>query len=106
MHETGIGCLAVAKGGCPLGILTQRDIVREKCRLIEEGSDVGGLHTATVVSAVRDSPAIRPGQRLCEAAAAMIELRLPAVTIVNQSNRLLGLVTEDDILRVMYDAEA
>jgi len=106
MQETGAGCLAVAKSGCPLGVLAQRDIVREKCRLIEEGSASDELRTAPILSAVRSSPTIRPGQRLCEAAAAMIELRLPAVTIVNQSNRLLGLVSEDDLLRVLYDAEA
>jgi CBS domain-containing protein len=107
MHETGVNCLAVAKGGCPLGILAQRDIIREKCRLIEEDPDLDELRPAAVIlSAVRSSPAIRPGQRLCEAAAAMIEHELPAVTIVNQSNRLLGLVTEDDVLRVLYDAEA
>lgn len=107
MHESGLGCLAVAKGGCPLGVIAQRDIVREKCRLIEEDAGLDELRpVATILSAVRSSPAIRPGQRLSEAAAAMIEHKLPAVTIVNQSNRLLGLVTEDDILRVLYDAEA
>jgi CBS domain-containing protein len=107
MHETGVSCLAVAKGGCPLGVLAQRDIIREKCRLIEEDLTGDELRpAATILSAVRSSPAIRPGQRLCEAAAAMIELGLPAVTIVNQSNRLLGLVSEDDVLRVLYDAEA
>lgn len=106
MHETGAGCLAVAKGGCPLGVLAQRDIIREKCRLIEEDHTLGERPAATILSAVRSSPAIRPGQRLCEAAAAMIELGLPAVTIVNQSNRLLGLISEDDVLRVLYDAEA
>jgi CBS domain-containing protein len=107
MHEAGVGCLAVAKAGCPLGILAQRDIVREKCRLIENDGDLQTCtQPATILSAVRASPSIRPGQRLCEAAAAMVELRLPAVIIVNQSNRLLGLITEDDILRVMYDAEA
>jgi len=104
MQESGAGCLAVAKGGCPLGVLAQRDIVREKCRLIEEGPDE--QRPASILSAVRSSPTIRPGQRLCEAATAMIEHCLPAVTIVNQSNRLLGLVTEDDLLRVLYDAEA
>jgi CBS domain-containing protein len=85
-------------------VLAQRDIVREKCRLIEEG--ISGSQPATIISAVKSSPTIRPGQRLCEAAAAMIENRLPAVTVVNQSNRLLGLVSEDDLLRVLYDAEA
>jgi CBS domain-containing protein len=105
MHESGLSCLAVAKGGCPLGILAQRDIVREKCRLIE---DHAAPHDgpATILSAVKNSPVLRPGQRLCEAAAAMTEHALPAAMIVNQSNRLLGLVTEDDLLRVLYEADA
>jgi CBS domain-containing protein len=59
-----------------------------------------------VIRVIRESPAIRPGQRLCEAASAMIAGDLPAVTIINQANRLLGLVTEDDILRWMYDEAA
>ena len=41
-----------------------------------------------------------------EAAAAMVEHGLPAVAVSNQSNRLLGLITEDDLLRVLYDAQA
>jgi CBS domain-containing protein len=36
----------------------------------------------------------------------MVEQSLPAVTIVNQASRLLGIVTEDDILQVMYDGSA
>jgi Mg/Co/Ni transporter MgtE len=34
----------------------------------------------------------------------MIQHNLAAVTVVNQANRLLGVITEDDILRVMRDA--
>ena len=107
MHETGVACLAVAQGDCPIGVLSQRDIVREKCRLEEQAEYFQEMRPGeTVVRVVRNSPAIRSGQRLCEAAAAMVEHTLPAVTIVNQSNRLLGLVTEDDLLRVLYDAQA
>jgi CBS domain-containing protein len=107
MHETGVACLAVAQGDCPIGVLSQRDIVREKCRLEEQAEYFQEMRPGeTVVRVVRNSPAIRSGQRLCEAAAAMVEHVLPAVTIVNQSNRLLGIVTEDDLLRVMYDALA
>ncbi|HZN32311.1 MAG TPA: CBS domain-containing protein [Pirellulaceae bacterium] len=108
MHESGVSRLAVAKDGCPVGILTQRDIIRERCRQME--NEGGGLNSQppsdTIHSAVRSSPILRPGHRLCDAAAAMVDQRLPAVTIVNPSNRLLGLVTEDDILRVLYDAQA
>jgi len=108
MQETGVNCLVIGQGDCPVGIVSQRDIVREKCRLEERDgfhADVrpigGGLLQIT-----RSSPPIRSGQRLCEAAATMIDQILPAVTVVNQSNRLLGLITEDDLLRVMYDALA
>jgi CBS domain-containing protein len=107
MHETGFACLAVAQGDCPLGVVSLRDIVREKCRVDERAEYLQEMPSeTTVVRVLRNSPPIRSGQRLCEAAAAMVEHALPAVTIVNQSNRLLGLVTEDDVLKVMYDALA
>jgi CBS domain-containing protein len=107
MHETGVACLAVAQGDCPLGVVSLRDIVREKCRVDEQAEYHQEMPAhATVVRILRNSPPIRSGQRLCEAAAAMVEHTLPAVTVVNQSNRLLGLVTEDDLLKVMYDAVA
>ena len=107
MHDAGVSCLAVARGDCPLGVLSQCDIVREKCRLDEQEEHHQEMRPApTILRIVRNSPAIRSGQRLCEAAAAMIEHALPAVTVVNQSNRLLGLITEDGLLKVLYDAQA
>jgi CBS domain-containing protein len=107
MHESGISSLPVAQGDCPVGIVSQRDIVREKCRLDEQADYLSEMSLpATVARVVRNSPPIRTGQRLCDAATAMVQHELPAVTVVNQSNRLLGLITEDDLLRVLYDSEA
>lgn len=106
MHETGVSCLAVAQGQCPVGVVSQRDIVREKCRLDEQAEfNQESWVPPTVARVVRNSPAIRSGQRLCEAAAAMVEQQLPAVTVVNQSNRMLGIITEDDLLKVLYDSQ-
>ena len=107
MHELGVSCLAVAQGDCPIGVVSQRDIVREKCRL-EEGAEPSEetRRPTKLLKVARNSPPIRSGQRLCEAAAAMVDHGLPAVTVVNQSNRHLGLITEDDLLGVLYDAEA
>ena len=106
MHENGVSCLPVTQGDCPVGIVSVRDIVREKCRLDEQADHHQEMWLPSTVSqVVRSSPAIRSGQRLCEAAAAMIGHELPAVTVVNQSNRLLGLLTEDDLLRVLYDSQ-
>jgi CBS domain-containing protein len=105
MHETGVASLAVVRGDCPIGVVTQRDIVREKCRLEEQTCAINGHPVGTVMQVTRNSPPIRTGQRLCEAAAAMIDHGLSAVTVVNQTNRLLGLITEDDLLKVLYDGQ-
>jgi CBS domain-containing protein len=106
MQETGVNCLVIGQGDCPIGIVCQRDIVREKCRLEEHDNKNEAPRHGKLLQITRNCPPIRSGQRLCEVAAAMIDHSLPAVTIVNQSNRLLGLITEDDLLRVLYDALA
>jgi len=107
MHESGVSCLVVSQGDCPVGVISQRDIVREKCRLDGQADYHLEMRTmVTILQVTRSSPAIRSGQRLCEAAAAMLEHSLPAVTVVDSSNQLLGIVTEDDLLRVLYDAQA
>jgi len=105
MQEAGVSCLIVAQGASPLGVVSQRDIVRQKCRL-RESEEQGDGRPATVREATRCSPAIGSGQRLCEAAAALVAHELPAVTVVNPANELVGLITEDDLLRVLYDAQA
>jgi len=103
----GGAVLAVCQGDRPLGIISQRDIVRQQCLL----NDQMECHSEfplprTVIEITRSSPPFRSGQRLCEAAAAMLDHGLSAVTVVNQSNQLLGLITDDDLLRVLYDAQA
>lgn len=107
MQDAGVSSLVVAQGDCPIGLVSQREIVREKCRLDEQAEFHPEMcASAPLLKVARNSPPIRSGQRLCEAAAAMIDHGLPAVIVVNPSNRLLGLITEDDLLRVLYDALA
>jgi CBS domain-containing protein len=108
MHEIGVTCLAVAQDGCPLGVLTQRDIVRAHCLANEEADiDLGDFATPpNVMRAARSGPTIRPGQRLFEAAGIMTAEGLSAVVVVNQSSHLQGLVTEDDLIGVMYAASS
>jgi CBS domain-containing protein len=105
MQETGTSCLAVAQGGCPLGVVSQRDILRARCHAIEEArEDLLPTQLPAVVRIIHRTPPVRPGQRLFEAALVMVQEDLPAAVVINQANRLLGLITEDDILRVMHDA--
>jgi CBS domain-containing membrane protein len=105
MQEIGVNCLAVAQGECPLGVVTQRDIVRARCQAMEEaGEDLLPTQLPTVLRIMHRAPPVRPGQRLFEAALVMVQEGLPAAVVINQANRLLGLITEDDLLRVMHDA--
>jgi CBS domain-containing protein len=105
MQEIGSNCLAVAQGGCPLGVVTLRDIVRARCEAMEAaGEDLLPTQLPVVVRIMHRAPPVRPGQRLLEAALVMVQEGLPASVVINQANRLMGLVTEDDLLRVMHDA--
>jgi CBS domain-containing protein len=104
MQEVGANCLAVAQGECPLGLVSQRDIVRARCVAMEEaGEELLPTQLPPVVRIMRRATPIRPGQRLFEAALVMVQEDLPAAIVINQANRLMGLITEDDILRVMHD---
>ena len=50
----------------------QRDIVREKCRLDLSPDDDETRPAATIARVARNSPPIKSGQRLCDAAAALV----------------------------------
>jgi CBS domain-containing protein len=104
MHEAGADCLVVAQGGCPLGLVTQRDIVRARCQA-ESEADVHGntVVLPTVARIMRRTTPVRPGQRLFEAALAMVQDGAPAAVVMNQANRLVGVISEDDLLRVLCD---
>jgi CBS domain-containing membrane protein len=105
MQETGAAAMAVTQGGCPLGVVSQRDLIRARCLAMEEAcEDLLPTQLPSVVRILRRATPIRPGQRLFEAALVIIQEDLPAAVVINQANRLMGLVTEDDLLRVIHDA--
>ena len=104
MQEIGADCLAVAQGDCPLGLVSQRDIVRARCEAMEQaGEELLPTQLPPVIRIMQRATPIRTGQKLFEAALVMIQESLPAAVVINQANRLMGLITEDDILRAMHD---
>ena len=107
MRKARTSCLAVAQGVCPLGVIAERDI--ERAMVAQEAASEGSADSAlpqSVLPLVRKAPSLRPGSRINEAAELMLQHDLPAITIVNQANRLLGVITEDDVLRFMRDGFA
>ncbi|HZL91885.1 MAG TPA: CBS domain-containing protein [Pirellulaceae bacterium] len=101
MQKCGQSHLAVVQGGCPIGLVSPIDIVRARCRQPAGPLRDADVETIRVSSAMRRIPALRPGQRLCEAAALMIEHQLPAAIVTNQANRFLGMLSENHLLGLM-----
>ncbi len=99
---TGLRYLPVMKGDCPLGVISNRMLRKAKCRQLL--ADV--LHgkgkadvSPRVVDLVKTAPTVKPGDRLATAAGLMVDYSVQAVAVVNQGHKLLGVISEDDILR-------
>ncbi len=112
MESLDSSYLVVEQGGFPLGVVSQR---RVRNALAQAGSvdpdlvcgvDSGPDVAPTLADLVSHSPTVRPGQRFGEAAQAMVDAGVNAVAVVNQANRLLGIVTEELILETMYGTHA
>ncbi len=102
MQETGQSHLAVVQGGCPVGLVSQADIIRARGqRRATARGETADSEVATVAAVMRRTPPFRPGQRLCEAAALLFEQQLSAIVVTNQANRFLGILSEADLLALM-----
>ncbi|MGE0756720.1 MAG: CBS domain-containing protein [Pirellulaceae bacterium] len=104
LMQTGAACLAVLRGDLPLGVVTRRDIQLAKCRaelspwLGEEFQLPGPV---TLYQLAIEAPVLRPGDRLSQAAEAMVNHARGSVAVVNQAGRLVGALTETSLLRAM-----
>ena len=98
MDQAKLNHQVVVQGGCPIGIVDRREIAKATS-LGDSGGKLSGSNS--VVNVLRKTPAFRPGQRMNEAAALMLEHGLSALAVTNQANRFLGIITADEILKVM-----
>lgn len=93
MAGPGISCVVVAAGKKPLGIITERDVVR----LVAEEID-----TAMVaVSEVMSSPVISvpAGTTIHHAALLMKEERIRRVVVIDAVGSIAGIITQSDIVK-------
>ncbi len=96
MKERARGSLVVVDDGRPVGIVTERDIVR---RVVAEGRSP----SATKVGDIMSTPLISVGPEATVAAAVRIMYengirRLPVV----ENDRVIGMLTVTDLARAMY----
>jgi CBS-domain-containing membrane protein len=104
-HMAGVDYLPVVQGDFPLGVVSRRSVRKARCRqsarrLLDEALFDG---PTTIAQLVAHAPTIVPGARLAKAADLMVQEHLQALAVVNQANRLLGVLSEDRLLHAMLE---
>jgi CBS domain-containing protein len=96
--------IPVTKGEFPLGVVSRRDLRKAKCR--EAAREIYGPRDwgpTTLAELIQQAPSIRPGNRLGEAAAQMVERGVQGVAVVNAARRLMGIITDRQILAALLE---
>lgn len=98
MGERHIGSVVVTRGGKPVGIFTERDLLS---KVIPKGVDLGKSRVGDYMST--PLTIIRSDYELKEAARAMSQLRVRRLPVVD-GDVLVGIITATDIVRAMAKA--
>jgi CBS domain-containing protein len=99
MKGADVGCLVVVEQGRPIGIFTERDLVRK----IAEGPESLGLSMAQVMSTPLTT--VAPGTTIWDAITLMGRLNIRRLPVV-ESGKLVGILTEKDILRLVVSQQS
>lgn len=98
MHLANIRHIPVVDDkGNLVGILSNRDVLRALgANGTGEGIKIGDIMTSNVRTCQEDTPAGK-------AAEEMMEHKIGALPVVGDAGQLIGLVTETDFVRIVYD---
>lgn len=105
MKLAGIRHLPVVEEGVLVGIVSQRDLLSAALSSALEPAprDTLRLRTVLVEDVMTSDPrSVGLDTPLCEAAAMMLQHRIGCLPVVDDASRLLGLVSETDLLRGAY----
>ncbi len=92
MSSNQLGCLVVMDGEVPVGIVTERDIVRRVCaKKLPGETKVSGIMSKTLIT-------IDPDVSLKEAARVMSNNQIRRLPVLKQ-NKLVGIVVASDFVR-------
>jgi CBS domain-containing protein len=97
MTEKDIGSVVVTENGKPVGILTERDILRRVCpkRLCIKGVTVGEIMSSPLVHIKADAGL---GQ-----ASSLMGLKGVRRLLVMDRGKVVGIVTQQDVMRGMLE---
>jgi len=96
MRDGGVSAIVVLEAGCPVGIITNRDIV---VRAVLEGRDLTTTPVHEVMS--RNVMCARDNDRLDELIRQMREANVRRMPVVDADGAAVGLVTLDDLFALL-----
>ncbi len=106
MYLGRIRHLPVVKGEDIVGILTQRDLYRSSLTSIltnwkENKEFLDSIKVSEVMT--KNVVTVAPDAKIEEAAQIMIDKKVGALPVVRDKNKLVGLITETDVLQFFVD---
>jgi signal-transduction protein with cAMP-binding, CBS, and nucleotidyltransferase domain len=97
MSDSNVGCVVITGGDdCPVGIVTDRDIV---VRVVAGGRDPKKTAISEVMT--RDPVVVEDGTGLFEAMQFLRDEGVRRLPIVDCDGKLAGIITTDDIIRLI-----
>lgn len=93
MNKFNIGSIVVVDGKRPVGIITERDILR---RIVEEGTDPSMIEVKQIMP--HPTVTIQPDASIEEAAKLMAKKRIKKLPVV-ENDKLVGIITTMDLTR-------
>ncbi len=102
MKSMGIRHLPVVKNGTLNGIVTDRDLRRPKISdVFKSWEELYRINDDIQVEDIMVSPVLTvdPDAQIKEAAKIMVQNRIGALPVVDKKGKLVGIITESDILR-------
>ncbi|PQO33465.1 hypothetical protein C5Y96_11535 [Blastopirellula marina] len=104
--EKGLSYVMVAQGQSPLGVITARDLRRHCCRQMARTLYDGQLgDTGIAIDLVKTTSCLKRTCNLGLAATMMYEQQINAVMVCPREEEYFGVITEDHVLRRIYDVE-
>jgi len=95
MRQRNYSCLVITEQGRPLGIITERDILK-LANLLLSGADAASLKAGAIMT--QPIISIRNSATLTEAMAICKHKKIRHLPVINANGNLMGILTQSDLI--------